>query len=38
MVEAIKNRNPAVIDVKIDKNVFPPLNDRIETIKGLIND
>ncbi|HGJ5882719.1 thiamine pyrophosphate-dependent enzyme [Arsenophonus sp.] len=38
IVEAIKNRNPAVIDVRIDKNAVPPLKDRNETIKGFIND
>ncbi|WGO82501.1 thiamine pyrophosphate-binding protein [Arsenophonus apicola] len=38
MVEAIKNRNPTVIDIKIDKNVVPPIENRIERIKGLIND
>ncbi|WP_334472290.1 thiamine pyrophosphate-dependent enzyme [Arsenophonus sp. PmNCSU2021_1] len=38
IVEAIKNRNPAVIDVRIDKNAVPPLTDRNETIKGFIND
>lgn len=38
IVAAIKNRNPAVIDVRIDKNAVPPLKDRIETLKGFIDD
>lgn len=38
IVAAIQNRNPTVIDVKIDKNAVPPINGRVETIRGLIND
>lgn len=38
LVNAINSRNPTVIDIKIDKNAVPPIEGRIETIKGLINE
>lgn len=35
LIHAIEEKKPAVINVFIDKDVFPPLNDRVETLKRL---
>ncbi|MBC8954799.1 thiamine pyrophosphate-binding protein [Xenorhabdus sp. PB62.4] len=35
LINAIEEKKTAVINVLIDKYVFPPLNDRIETLKKL---